>query len=147
MDLFTQRADEVMTDSTTLFNAVAPTMARLKIRGMRLGIVSTKFRYRIERILSRDGLLDAFDVIVGGEDVSRHKPDPEGLIKARAFLRGSTSETLYVGDTVVDAQTAQRAETPFLAVLTGVTPRHAFIGYPVTRIIETLSELPDWLLP
>jgi phosphoglycolate phosphatase len=145
-DLFAQRADEVMTASTSVFEGVAPTLGHLRSGGIRLGIVSTKFRYRIEEILTRDRLLDVFDVIVGGEDVNRHKPDPEGLIRAQGLLGGPLSEFLYVGDTVVDAQTALRAGTAFLAVLSGVTPREAFGTYPVAGIIETLSELPAWLV-
>jgi phosphoglycolate phosphatase len=145
-DLFTQRADEVMAASTSLFEGVAPTLGQLRGRGIRLGIVSTKFRYRIKEILVRDRLLDVFDTIVGGEDVSRHKPDPEGLTRAGELLGSPLSQVLYVGDTVVDAETAARAGTAFLAVLSGVTPREAFGAYPVAGIIETLSELPAWLL-
>jgi phosphoglycolate phosphatase len=144
-ELFTRRADEVMTASTNLLEGVAPTLGQLRGCGIRLGIVSTKFRYRIEEILARDGLLGVFDVIVGGEDVSRHKPDPEGLTGAQGFLGGSLSQFLYVGDTVVDAETAARAGTAFLAVLSGVTKREAFNPYPLAGIIETLPELPAWL--
>jgi phosphoglycolate phosphatase len=145
-DLFTQRADEVMTASTSLIEGVAPTLGELRSRGIQLGIVSTKFRYRIEEILARDRLLDVFDAVVGGEDVSKHKPDPEGLIRARELLGSPLSQVLYVGDTEVDAETAARAGTAFLAVLSGVTPREAFGTYPVAGIIETLSELPAWLV-
>jgi phosphoglycolate phosphatase len=145
-DLFTQRADEVMTASTSLIEGVAPTLGELRSRGIRLGIVSTKFRYRIEEILARDRLLDVFDAVVGGEDVSKHKPDPEGLIRARELLGSPLSQVLYVGDTEVDAETAARAGTAFLAVLSGATPREAFGTYPVAGIIETLSELPAWLV-
>ncbi len=144
-DLFTERADEVMTASTSLLEGVASAVRRLKVRGMRLGIVSTKFRYRIEEILGRDGLRGDFDVIVGGEDVRSHKPDPEGLVMAQALLRSTPSQVLYVGDTVVDAETAQRAGTAFLAVLSGVTRREAFKYYPTVGVIEALSDLPAWL--
>ena len=80
---FVKRADLKMVDLTSVFPDVAQTLDQLRAAGIKTGIVSTKFRYRIEAILARDGLLDAFDVIVGGEDVTRHKPDPEGLVKAR----------------------------------------------------------------
>ena len=98
---------------------------------------------------SRDvpGLLvrEAFDVIVGGEDVSRHKPDPEGLLAAIGRLGGSPSNTLYVGDSVTDAEAARRAGVPFVAVLNGVTPREAFEDYPVEGVLENLRELVEHL--
>jgi phosphoglycolate phosphatase-like HAD superfamily hydrolase len=45
----------------------------------------------------------------------------------------------------VDAETARRAGVPFVALLTGVTPRVAFSNYPAHAILEDLDPLPDWL--
>jgi phosphoglycolate phosphatase len=141
--LFVEKANEVMTDQTEIFEEVPDVIRRLKDEGVTLGIVSTKFRRRIEEILGREDLLEPFDVIVGGEDVSRHKPDPEGLLAAIERLGGSQSSSLYVGDSVTDAETARRAGVPFAAVLNGVTPREAFKDYPVHRIMDNLGELID----
>jgi phosphoglycolate phosphatase len=141
--LFVGKADEVMTDHTEIFEEVPEVFRRLKAEGVTLGIVSTKFRRRIEEILGREDLLEPFDVIVGGEDVSRHKPDPEGLLAAVERLGGSPSGSLYVGDSVTDAETAMRAGVPFAAVINGVTPREAFKDYPAYRILENLGELID----
>ncbi|MGD1046967.1 MAG: HAD-IA family hydrolase [Bacteroidota bacterium] len=143
--LFTKRADEVMVSLTVLYETVPPTIYRLKEIQLKLGIVSTKFRYRIEDILRRENLLDAFDVIVGGEDVTKHKPDPEGLRKAQEQLNSASSLTLYIGDSVIDAETAQRGGVPFVAILTGVTHREAFNSYKVTNIVENYSQLEEWL--
>lgn len=144
--LFAKRADEVMTALTVLYETVPPTVHRLKKHGLKLGIVSTKFRYRIEGILTRDNLLDAFDVVIGGEDVTQHKPNPEGLQRAKERLNSLFSQTLYIGDSVIDAETAQRGDIPFVAVLSGVTPREEFGRYTVAGIVENLSQLAEWLL-
>lgn len=147
--LFIQRAEEVMVAKTTLFPFTRPTIMALKERKLRggaarhLGIVSTKFRRRIEAILRRDGLLDVFDVLIGGEDVSRHKPHPESLWLAIERLGVSLKSVLYVGDSTVDAETAQRAGVAFVAVLSGVTPAEAFQGYDVYRMLPNLGGLLD----
>ncbi len=114
--------------------------------GISLAIVSTKFRYRIEQVLLRDGLDHAFEVIVGGEDVAAHKPDPSGLIVALGRLGRTPAEVLYVGDSAVDAETTKRAGVPFVAVLSGVTPREAFAPYRPHAIIEDLALLPALVL-
>ncbi|MDH5792529.1 MAG: HAD-IA family hydrolase [Candidatus Bathyarchaeota archaeon] len=142
--LFIERADKVMADMTTVFEDVPRVIRLLRDEGVPLGIVSTKFRYRIETILGRAGLLEHFDVIVGGEDVSRHKPDPEGIQMAIERL-GENQSTLYVGDSLSDAEAAMRAGVPFVAVLSGVTPREAFSKYSAYRIIEKIVELVDLL--
>jgi phosphoglycolate phosphatase len=141
--LFVEKADEVMTDLTDIFEDVPSVIKHLKREGVTIGIVSTKFRRRIEEVLGREELLEPFDIIVGGEDVSRHKPDPEGLLVVIERLGGSPLGSLYVGDSVTDAETARRAGVPFAVVLNGVTPREAFTDYPSYYILENLSELID----
>jgi phosphoglycolate phosphatase len=143
--LFVERADEVMADLTILLESVPETVAALKRQGLDLGIVSTKFRYRIESILRREGLLDAFDAIVGGEDVQSHKPNPEGLRLALERLRRSPLNCVYVGDTVVDAQAAALAGVPFVAVLSGPTSREAFGAYDALGVLEHVRDLPGWI--
>lgn len=143
--LFVERADLVMASKTVLLEPVPRVARQLRERGLTLGIVSTKFRRRIEAILRREGLLDLFDVIVGGEDVSRHKPDPEGLELAIGRLGASFQTVLYVGDSVTDAEAARQASVPFVAVLSGVTPREAFQDYVTYEVLDDLSELPALL--
>jgi phosphoglycolate phosphatase len=139
--LFVEKADEVIADSTEVFDFVPDVMSYLKERDYTLGIMSTKFRHRIETILKREGLLHFFDVIVGGEDVSRHKPDPESLNLTIRKLGLPREELIYVGDSVTDAKTAKRSGVNFVAVLSGVTPRDAFDAYPRYAILASIQGL------
>lgn len=144
--LFVEQADRVMVDKTALFAGARETVARLQARGLVLGIVSTKYRRRIEITLGRDGLLTPFAVIVGGEDVSAHKPDPESLRCAMDRLGVAPTETLYVGDSLTDAEAAKRAGVPFAAVLSGTTPREAFEKRYGCVVFGGLKELGDWIV-
>ena len=143
--LFVKRADEVMHDSTVLFDFVPSLMDALSRRGIALGIVSSKYRRRIEAVMRRDGLDGCFRVIVGGEDVDALKPDPSGLLYAVGALATPKARCLYVGDSVTDAETARRAGMPFVAVLSGVTKREAFAAYEPLMFLECAEELPDAL--
>lgn len=140
--LFVQRADEVMVKLTVLYESVPATIEALRQSGLRLGIVSTKFRYRIEEILERENLLQFFQVVIGGEDVEQHKPDPQGLFKAIERLECSPASTVYIGDSVADAEVTKRAAVPFIAVLSGVTARESFDDYEAIEVLENLSQLP-----
>lgn len=139
--LFVKRADEVMVEMTSFFENVPVTLKCLKEKGLKLGIVSTKFRYRIESILEKHGYSGLFDIIVGSEDVKEHKPHPEGLNMAIEALNLSHAEVLYIGDSVVDAETAERAGVPFAAVLSGVTKYEDFTSYRYFRILKDFDEL------
>lgn len=141
--LFHRRADEVMTPKTRFFAYTPSVIGRLKEAGFKLAIVSTKRRHRIEAILARDDLLAPFDLIIGGEDITRFKPDPQGLLLAVERLSADPARTLYVGDNVIDAQAAQNAGLQFVALLSGTTPREAFAPYPTWAVLPDLSALPD----
>lgn len=145
MRLFIERADEVMHDSTVVFDFVPSLVDALSHCGITLGIVSSKGRWRIEGILRRDGLDGRFAVIVGGEDVDTLKPDPSGLLRAVAALETPKDRCLYVGDTVTDAETARRAGVRFAGVLSGVTEREAFAGHSPVMVLESAAEL-RWMV-
>ncbi len=143
--LFMERAEQVMADRTVLFPTTGPILKTLEDQGLRLGIVSTKSRRRIVSVLQREGLERHFGVILGGGEVSVHKPNPSGLLLAAEQLGCVPSEVLYVGDSVIDAEAAKRGGMSFVAVLSGVTPKDAFKEYATVAVIETLNELPGVL--
>ena len=143
--LFIERADAVMHDATRLYDFTPRLFAALRGHGVPIGIVSSKYRRRIDAVLRREGLGGYADVIVGGEDVQTLKPDPTGLLRAAAALGCAPAQCLYVGDTAVDAETARRAEIPFAAALSGVTPRAAFAEYALALCLDSAAQLPDAL--
>lgn len=136
---FIARADHIMVDSVILYETARTVIPELKQRGLCLGVVSTKYRRRIAAVLEREHMTRYFDVVIGGEDVAKHKPDPEGALKAVDAFGAAARDVLYVGDSVVDAETALRAELPFAAVLTGVTPKEAFTSYHPVAVIDSLD--------
>lgn len=144
--LFVHRAEQVMAKLTVLYESVPATVEALRDGGLQLGIVSTKYRRRIHEVLTREALLHGFEVVIGGEDVERHKPHPDGLFEAIERLGCSTESVVYVGDSVVDAELAKRAGVPLIVVLSGVTPRADFDEYEPLAVLESVSDLPKFLL-
>lgn len=140
-DFFMGKADSVMVKKSFLFDHVKDTIETLKQAGLYLGIASTKHRFRIRQILDAHQMLAPFDIIIGGDDVLSKKPDPECLLMAIDHAGGSRETTLYVGDSLTDALTAQNARVAFVAVLSGVTRPDEFQRYPHMDIIEDLSQL------
>ena len=134
-----------MVARTEMLSGVPAALRSLRERGLTLGVVSTKYRYRIEAILDRLGTRDLFASIVGGEDTASHKPDPEGLLRVLESLETSETEAVYVGDHVVDAEAAERASLAFVGVLTGTTTEDEFRQFPHITILPGVSELPTFL--
>ena len=143
--LFMQRADEIMVPRTVVFAETPPALEALGQLGFRRAIVSTKYRFRIEDVLARDGLTELVEVIVGGEDVAAHKPAPDALYLALERLGATAEESLYVGDSLVDAQAARAAGLAFVAVTSGHTPAEAFAPYAPLAVLGGVAELVPWL--
>jgi len=95
--------------------------------------------------LGRYCRLELVELIIGWDEVSRVKPDPEGLNLALARFGLEPGQALFCGDTVIDAATAQAGGCGFCAVLNGTTPREAFQEYPHVYIAEDLAGLQGWL--
>lgn len=138
-------SDKVMVEMTRLLPGAAETIRRLADGDHRLGVVSTKYRTRIEEVLARAELSHCFQTVIGGDDVSLHKPDPEGLKLAMERLRLEPSEALYVGDSLADAEAAHRAGVPFIGVLTGVTSAQRLAKWPCMDILPSISALPEYM--
>ena len=144
-ELAEEAGHTVMVEETRLFPGAAELLTALKEQGVKVAIVSTKLGLTIQRIFAHQGLEHLLDLVVGGKDVARAKPDPEGLNFALDKLGLDRSEVLFCGDTVIDARTAQNGGCDFCAVLNGTTPAEAFDGYPQVHIAPNLAELRRWL--
>ena len=138
---FREKADQVMAESAVLYPSVPPLLKALRSQGLRTGVVTTKFRYRILQILGKYGLTDSVDCIVGAEDVKEEKPAPDGILTAIKKLGVKKEETLYVGDSAVDAAAAGRADVDFAGVLSGTTPEEALRGRTCVWIGKEAGEI------
>ena len=59
--------------------------------------------------LRRNQVEDAFELIISGQDVTRLKPDPEGLERALDQMGGHKSAAVMIGDSSTDIQAAHNA--------------------------------------
>ncbi len=138
--LFQEYAELIMVDGTEILEPTSSALQELS-SSSKLGILSSKGRHHIEAVLRRDGLLDCFRAIVGGRDVTNLKPHPEGLDKVLDALGSTPEASVYVGDSLVDAEAAQRAGVDFVAVLSGTTAAREFEDFRTLAIIENVAGL------
>lgn len=94
---------------TTLYPGIRALVDGLRERGVPMGVVTSKRRGHTEQILAALGVRGHFETVIGCDDVSAMKPDPEGIRMALKHLSTAPENTLYVGDTRVDIQTARAA--------------------------------------
>lgn len=138
---YVKEADRFMTANTRLFPETVSVLQALKEKGANIGIISTKYRYRIMELAKNTVPEGIIDLIVGGEDVKTAKPSPEGVFLALENLGTDKDTTLYIGDSIVDAETAQAAGIDFASVLHGATTAEELEAYPHVAIMKDLTEL------
>lgn len=88
----------------------------LKNKGKTLAIFSGNTRRAIELALGYMGIRKCFDIIVGKEDVRKHKPDPEGLILIKDKAGVRTNEMCFIGDRSTDLECAEKANMRALSI-------------------------------
>jgi len=101
------------------YEGVVEEILRLKEHRKKLGVVTSKLRDGAMRGLRVSGLDDAFDVVIGCDDVTRSKPHPEPVLKAVAELGVKPTETVFVGDSRHDMESGRAAGVKTAAVLWG----------------------------
>lgn len=95
-------------DYIEAYEGASDTLKFLKKKGYKLGIVSSKRKEIILLGLDLFDLTKYFDVIIGGDEVEKPKPAPEGINKAIEVLKPKAN-VLYVGDNPSDIQTGINA--------------------------------------
>lgn len=143
--LYKRVADPLQVPATRLFPGAMELLEALSARGIPAGVVSTKGSAVLRAVLAARGADHLVASITGGDQVKVPKPDPEGLLGAVEALGLTPERVLFCGDTVIDAETAQRAGTAFCAVLNGTTGAAAFDAFPYVHIAPDLWELKEWL--
>lgn len=139
--VYVKKADVVMVRHTYFYDNVLAILQTLQNAGVKVGILSTKYRYRIEDTFAQQAGSFPYDEIIGGEDVENAKPSPDGLELMVERLGVDKADILYVGDSYIDAQTAQNAGVDFAGVLTGSTTREDFSKYPHIFLGKDLLEV------
>lgn len=134
-------ANTYMNPNTRFYEGSQNVLQALKDAGCKIAIVSTKNKNRIDDFLHATQTDHLVDKVIGIYEVKSAKPDPEGLHMAIEALDVDKTEVLYVGDSVIDAQTAMNAGVDFCGVTTGVTTVSELAQYPHKAIISQIEEL------
>lgn len=88
-------------------------------RFARLGIVTSKTGRYSRELLEHLGLMHHFEVLIGSEDVERHKPHAEPIDKAVGMMGCEKGQCWMIGDTRLDVESARNASVGCIAVTSG----------------------------
>ncbi|WP_240611086.1 phosphoglycolate phosphatase [Oceaniglobus ichthyenteri] len=125
---------------TTLYPGVTDCLDALADAGHILGICTNKPEAPTKSVLRHFDMQDRFGAVFGGDTLPVRKPDPAPLLACHRALGGGPA--LYVGDSEVDAATAQAAALPF-ALFTRGYRKTPVDELPHTYVFDHFDALPD----
>ncbi len=99
--------------------------------------VATNRSNTIGEVLTSNGLDAFFDIVISSLDVEKPKPHPESLFKILDFFGIGPRDSLYVGDSLVDYETAKAAGVPFAAYKN----RELHAAYHVDRLEDIVEKI------
>lgn len=126
-------------DYAALLNpGVGETLAELASRGVRLALASSSLLENIREVLTACDLLDAFEVVVSGEQFTESKPNPEIYLHTVEALGLSAAECCCVEDSVPGIAAGRAAG---LTVFAKREDRFGFSQAAADAILDTVSDL------
>ena len=120
-------------------------LAYLRQEGYTMAVVSSKKKEMVEYGLKLTKMDAYFELVVGHDEVERHKPYPDGILQACEKLGVDHDHVIYVGDTVVDVLAADAAGVYALIVAHHQGRMDEILPAKPNHVIEDLMELKTLL--
>jgi phosphoglycolate phosphatase len=94
-----------------------------KNKNISMGVCTNKQERLAVDLLKKLDMSKYFDYIAGSDTFSFNKPDPRHLTDVVEIIGGDLKKTIMVGDSEVDANSANNANLPFVLVKDGYTEK------------------------
>lgn len=136
---------EHVNDTTKPYDGILSMLKALKDAGVKVGINSNKYDAALQSLcrIHFDGL---YDYAVGESEVTPRKPDPTAAKRIMQAMGVSEQETIYIGDSNVDLNTAANAGVDSAWVSWGFRKRNEMEGCEITHAFDTAAQLQAFLL-
>lgn len=141
--VYRDKVNELM-PTVKLYDGAEELLHKLDQADYKLGLVTAA--KDAAKNLEDLGVAQLFDVVISAKDITKHKPDPEGILLAVERLGIEPGEAVYVGDMMTDMYAAQAAGLKAcIGVTIGMANRRELETSQADYIIDSLAELPPIL--
>ena len=123
------------------FEGVAATLAELHRRGVTMSIASSRSSPSLLLFMRSMGIADYFCYVLGSDNVTSHKPNPEPVNNILAKLNLSPSDAIMVGDMPVDILMGRNASVRSVGVTYGNSSREELSAAGADHVIDSIAEL------
>lgn len=130
-----------LTAKTTPYAGISETLSALKARGVRMAVCTNKHISAAEALIRKYFPADTFDTFEGDRPGVPRKPDPAHVRIVLEKMGVRPEETVYLGDSGVDMQTAVNAGALPVGVLWGFREKAELMKNGAQILLSKPSEL------
>lgn len=129
-------------DCTKPYEGIIELLQALKACGVHTAVLSNKADFATKK-LAKEYFADLLEEAAGENEAAgiRKKPAPDALFAMMERMGVSPAETVYVGDSEVDIQTAKNAGVDCISVTWGLRSRECLIENGATVLLDTPMEI------
>lgn len=128
-------------DLTRPFPGTMKMLETMRNKEIRMGIVTSKTRRVALRSAGFLGIDRYMEVVIGVEDVTRHKPQPDPILKALELMQVPVETAGYIGDSPFDIIAAKAAGVVSFGVTWGMSDKSEIISREPDYVLESWEEL------
>jgi|YelNatPaOPRAMG01_1025707.scaffolds.fasta_scaffold09919_1 2,3-diketo-5-methylthio-1-phosphopentane phosphatase len=145
--IFRSNYEHIYLEKTRLLPGVKEVLERFYNDGYVMAVSTNKLGRYSRSILEHLGIAKYFVSVVGIGDGLRNKPYPDTIENIISELKLKKEDVVYIGDSLVDAQTAQSAGISFIGVSTGPVSFAELAKTNADIVVNSLHKLPVYLKP
>ena len=144
---FKKHYDEHCCDTTLPYPGIPELLKKLSDNGVHLAVTSNKYQSAVKRIIEHFFPEANWKAVLGNVAGVPRKPDPSIVFEALNMCPTPKADTLYIGDSGVDMETARRACVESVGVTWGFRPiselKAAYADHIVSNPDDILTIILD----
>ncbi len=125
---------------TKPYSGIPSLVEALRSMGIKTAVVSNKADFAVQ-VLVENYFPSLFDYSVGEKEGVRRKPCPDSVFCALDYLGVSAKQSVYIGDSDVDIETARNAAMKCIAVTWGFRDKSFLEAFNPDYIADTPNKI------
>ena len=143
--LIVEEAERIGYEEAKIDDDVHSTLSKLRLQNFKIAIFTNNSRELTDYGMKKFELDQYTEVVITRDDVKEAKPNPEGLIKIMNHFNKSTGQTIFIGDSWLDAETAQVAGVDFIYFGGSSAPGTRRKKIEVNKTVNKISEILNYV--
>ncbi|MDR0742949.1 MAG: HAD family hydrolase [Tannerella sp.] len=126
---------------TEPYEGIPELLNSLQSKGIKIAVASNKYQKATEKLISRYFSEIKFIAVFGQREGIPIKPDPAVVLEILEIAGIPATETIYIGDSGVDMQTASNSGVMSIGVTWGFRPRSELEAFGAVHIVDSTKEI------